>query len=60
MKRYPKVQNRFNQANKDKMSIAEFRKRLAQDVVDHIHAEQNKAAELAEKELMRMLKLFRL
>ena len=40
-------------------SISAFRKSLAQDLVNQIHAEQNRTAEMAEKELIRLLKLFR-
>ena len=64
MRSYPESQRLLNfvgkQESKGKETIVAFRKRLAQDVVNHVHAEQSKTAEMAEKELMRLLKLFKL
>ena len=41
-------------------SIPAFRNRLAQDTVNKVHAEQRRVAEMAEKELLKLLKLFNL
>ena len=64
MRSYPESQRLLNfvrkQESKGKETIAAFRKNLAQDVVNQVHAEQSQTTEMAEKELIRLLKLFRL
>ncbi len=56
----PKAQSqlRTKQLSGDKLSIKEYRECLARDMVNAIHAEQERASLLAEIELLKLLRMF--